>query len=75
MPLNDVGIIAMSLVHTGELTEPCSHSAWYRSWYHFAYTFAHIHPNATLAFTVLFGEKPFPGQMKLLNKSVFVHSL
>ena len=53
MSLNDVGIIAMSLVQTGELTEPCSLSAWYQSWFHFAYTFAHILPNATLTFAVL----------------------
>ena len=51
--LNDVGIIATPLVHTGELTEPCRLSAWYQSLFHFAYTFAHILPNAELAFAVL----------------------
>ena len=51
--LNDVGIIATLLVHTGELTEPCRLSAWYQSLFHFAYTFAHILPNAALAFAVV----------------------
>ena len=36
-----------------ELTEPCRLSAWYRPLFHFAYTFVHILPNATLAFAVL----------------------
>ena len=35
------------------LTEPCRLSAWYQFLFHFAYTFAHILPNATLAFAVL----------------------
>ena len=51
--LNDVGMIAMSQVHTGELSELCRLSAWYQSLFHFAYTFVHILPNATLAFAVL----------------------
>ena len=51
--LNDVDIIAMPRVNKGELTEPCRLLAWYRPLFHFAYTFAHILPNATLAFAVL----------------------
>ena len=51
--LNDVDIIAMPRMNIGELTEPCRLSAWYRPLFHFAYTFAHILPNATLAFAVL----------------------
>ena len=51
--LNDVGIIAMPIVHLGELNESCRLSAWYQSLFHFAYTVAHILPNATLAFAVL----------------------
>ena len=51
--LNDVDIIAMPRMNIGELTEPCRLSAWYRPLFHFAYTFAHIFPNATLAFAVL----------------------
>ena len=51
--LNDVGIIAMPRRNIGELTEPCRLSAWYRPLFHFAYTFAYILPNATLAFAVL----------------------
>ena len=52
---NDVGIIAMPLVYTGELTEPCRFSAWYmyQSLFHLAYAYAHILPNATLALAVL----------------------
>ena len=53
--LNDLDIIAMPRmnIHVEELTEPCRLSAWYRPLFHFAYTFAHILPNATLAFAVL----------------------
>ena len=51
--LNDVDIIAMPHMNIGELTEPFRLSAWYRPLFHFAYTFAHILPNATLAFAVL----------------------
>ena len=53
--LNDVGIKAMPLMHISvvELTEPCRLSAWYQSLFYFAYTFAHILPNATLGFAVL----------------------
>ena len=51
--LNDVDIIAMPRMNIGEFTEPCRLSAWYRPLFHFAYTFAHILPNATLAFAVL----------------------
>ena len=50
--LNDVDI-AMPRMDLGELTEPSKLSAWYRPLFHFAYTFAHILPNATLAFAVL----------------------
>ena len=50
---NDVGIKAMPLMHIVELTEPCRLSAWYQSLFYFAYTFAHILPNATLGFAVL----------------------
>ena len=51
--LNDVDIIAMPRINIGELTETCRLSAWYRPLFHFAYTFANILPNATLAFAVL----------------------
>ena len=51
--LNDVDVIAMPRMNIEELTEPCRLSAWYRPLFHFAYTFAHILPNATLAFAVL----------------------
>ena len=44
--LNDVDIIDMPRMNKGELTEPCRLSAWYRPLFHFAYTFAHILPNA-----------------------------
>ena len=50
--LNDVDI-AMPRMNIGELTEICRLSAWYRPLFHFAYTFAYILPNATLAFAVL----------------------
>ena len=49
----DVDIIAMPRMNIGELTQPCRLSAWYRPLFHFAYTFAHILPNATLALAVL----------------------
>ena len=51
--LNDVDIIGMPRMNIGELNEPYRLSAWYRPLFHFAYTFAHILPNATLAFAVL----------------------
>ena len=51
--LNDVDIIAMPRMNIGELTEPCRLSAWYRPLVHFVYIFAHILPNATLAFAGL----------------------
>ena len=51
--VNDVDIIAIPRMNIGELTEPCRLSAWYRPLFHLAYTFAHILPNATLAFAVL----------------------
>ena len=51
--LNDVDIIAMPRMNIGELTEPYRLSAWYRPLFHFAYTFAHILTNATLAYAVL----------------------
>ena len=51
--LDDVDIIVMPRMNIGELTETCRLSAWYRPLFHFAYTFAHILPNATLAFAVL----------------------
>ena len=51
--MNDVDIIAMPRMNIGELTEPCRLSDWYRPLFHFAYTFAHILQNATLALAVL----------------------
>ena len=53
IPLNDVDIIAMPRMNIRGLTEQCRLSAWYRPLFHFAYTFAHMLPNATLAFAVL----------------------
>ena len=77
--LNDVGIItAMSLVHIGELTEPCRISAWYQSLFHSANTFAHSILNATLAFVVLVINAHCSGetvsQVDEFNNSLFVHS-
>ena len=75
--LNDVDLIAMSLVHTGELTEPYRLSAWYQSWFHFAYTFAHMPSNVTLAFAVLVINALCSGETASRvdeNKSVFLHS-
>ena len=60
--LNDVDIIAMPRMHIGELTEPCRLLAWYRPLFHFAYTSAHILPNATLAFAVLVINMHCPGE-------------
>ena len=60
--LHDMGIIAMPLVHIVELTEPCGLSAWYQSLLHFAYTFAHILPNATLALAVLVINAHYSGE-------------
>ena len=74
--LNDVDIIVMPRNNIGELTEPCGLSAWYRPLFHFAYTFAHILPNATLAFAVLVINTHCSGETASrvdgLNKSEFV---
>ena len=51
--LNDVDIIGMPRMNIGQLTEPCRLSTWYLPLFHFAYTFAHILPYATLAFALL----------------------
>ena len=49
-------------MNIGELTEPCRLSAWYRPLFHFAYTFAHILPNATLAFVDLVINTHYSGE-------------
>ena len=74
--LNDIDIIAMPRMNIGELTEPCRLSAWYLPLFYFAYIFAHILPNATLAFAVLVINTHCSGETASrvdgLNKSVFV---